>query len=198
MSEVALTPERKKLQELGAEELKAISTALLALSEDDEITKEVMDEENAVRLFIKEWLQGRNPSPRLEGVTFLQIPNFYLDPEQIKRIAELTDIDDFPVLEPDDLTYVDEETGLELRRNEWQTSLLALFMKNLNTQQAAHIYLQPASSEWVYTSGEKVKLYTSAWDSHGHFSPPMGTEAIDFIDLLIKYGEELSDGSSTT
>ena len=122
---------------------------------------------------------------------------FFVDPAQVARIQAVGDIDDFPVLEPDDLTYIDDETGAEWFRSKWQTSLFALEMRVMGIQHTAHLHVQPGHSKWAYTSGEKFLVHTDAWDSNGRFSPPMGPEVADFIEVLKEFGEELENPSTT-
>lgn len=122
----------------------------------------------------------------------LSVPEFYFTPEQVQRITRLADIDDFPVLEPDDIIFKDEDTGLEVYHHRWQQAFLLLSVRSRGFgTRVMHLFVQPGRSKWAYSTNKRILTHTSTWDGRGSYSPDMTRDTQTVMDALAKYGEEL-------
>ncbi len=188
----------KPLNQLELGDLQLVAVALVGLFSDGDIRKKFDKRSNSIQIELTEWLRrrGRETLADLHDPT-LSIPLFYAEPEQIATIIGINDIDDFPLQPRAELTYMDSKYGVEMYHNDWQTCFLRFYTEPSGfARRRLDIAPHPSHPEHAWTDWEKISLYTSAWDSQGHFSPYMVPEGSELMAALAGYGCELQQPTS--
>jgi hypothetical protein len=184
----------KPLQALELEDLQAAALAIMGLLFDEAVPKTYDEKTNVIKFRLTEWLKTRGAEELAKTYQpLLSIPAFYVDPERVIAIRELVDIDDFPVLSPDDLTYTHPEWGIEAHHGRWQTCFMSVFLNPWAGAGRFDIAVHPRNQKgWAYTSRDTISLYSIAYDSNNrpyHF--PSSTGIDDTVAVLTDYGREL-------
>lgn len=196
-SDTAPLAERKikPLHDLELEDLQLAAFALVGLFSNGDIQKKFDKRSNAIQIELSEWLRGRGLEKLADLYSpTLSIPRFYAEPKQINTIIGITDVDGFPLQPRDELTHTPPEHGVEMYHNDWQTCFLRFFTQPRGfAKRRLDIAPHPTHPEHAWMSGEKISLYTSAWDSQGHFSPNMAEEGSELVAALTEYGRQLRE-----
>lgn len=194
---LSLPAERETPPKPLLDDLQNISAALVGLLEDDEVPMEVDTETNVRRFSITNWLrrQGVEGAILRENPT-ISVPVIYFDPDQVERIAHITEVDDFPAV------VLGEGEGIDLTtpQRRWQQAflLLSVHSRSFGTR-IMHLFVQQGRSRWTFSTDRRNSAHTSVWSAEGSYNPKMTEETQTVVDVLKKYGERLrSPGTQLT